>query len=253
MSLRIVAMASLVLLAAAPSESQEEAARNTIAVFAHPDDELFVAPALASATREGHDVTLVYATNGDQGPGVSGMAPGEELATSRKGEALCAAEALGVTTVHFLDLGDGTLGVNAHHRGSSALRFSAALKHILGDGEFNTAVTWGPDGGYGHSDHRIVSALTAELVQAMDTNRPKLLYSGIRKGSRPPEIQTWAETDSELLTVSVAYTAEDLAAATKAAQCHRTQFDADVRGGMMPLFDQSIWQGAVHFRPAFGT
>ncbi|MFN3864695.1 MAG: hypothetical protein ACK4RT_10480, partial [Erythrobacter sp.] len=61
----------------------------------------------------------------------------------------------------------------------------------------------------------------------------------------------WAETDPTLLTQTIRYTPADLDAAKAAAQCHATQFDATMRGAMMPLFDATMWQGKVHFRPAF--
>jgi hypothetical protein len=54
-----------------------------------------------------------------------------------------------------------------------------------------------------------------------------------------------------LLTETIAYTSADLEVAKVAAACHVTQFDAATRAGMMPLFDATIWQGKVHFRPAF--
>jgi LmbE family N-acetylglucosaminyl deacetylase len=115
-------------------------------------------------------------------------------------------------------------------------------------------LTWGPDGGYGHADHRMVSALTTQVVQALPAaGRPKLLYVGIPNGSLPPvpEMAKWAVTDPALLTESIAYTPADLAAAKAAAMCHVTQFDEATRAGMMALFDATMWRGRVDFRPAF--
>ena len=120
--------------------------------------------------------------------------------------------------------------------------------------ETDMIITWGPDGGYGHADHRMVSALTTQVVQSMPAaTRPKLLYVGIPNGTLPPlpQMASWATTDPALLTETIAYTASDLAAATTAAQCHETQFDAYSRDGMMAMFDGTIWRGKVHFRPAF--
>ena len=54
-----------------------------------------------------------------------------------------------------------------------------------------------------------------------------------------------------MLTETIAYTPADLAAAKAAAMCHVTQFDEASREGMMGLFDATMWQGKVHFRPAF--
>nr|WP_161593722.1 PIG-L family deacetylase [Parerythrobacter lutipelagi] len=219
-------------------------------VFAHPDDEVFVAPVLARAARKGQPVTVVYATSGDMGPGVSSMKRGEALANHRESEARCAMQALGNPDVRFLRLGDGTLGVNAHHPESPAKKLAAALKPIIDEGGYEIVFTWGPDGGYGHADHRMVSAITTQIVQSIEEGRPGLMYPGIPKGTLPPiaEMQTWGETDRALLQVPYEYSPEDLAASARAVDCHKTQFDAATRAGMMQLFDHTIWQGSVHFR-----
>lgn len=251
MILRLMTTASLALLTGSAAQAEPQNPQHVLAVFAHPDDELFVAPALASAAREGKVVTIVFATSGDQGPGVSQMERGAALAAYREGEARCSADALGAGEAIFLRHGDGTLGVLAHHPESSARKLTRDLEMILRTGQFDTVMTWGPDGGYGHSDHRMVSAVVSQLVQAMEERRPQLLYSGIRKGTLPAvaEMQAWAQSDPAILSVRFAYEAQDLEKAERAAACHESQFDEASRAGMMALFDQSIWQGAVHFRP----
>ena len=221
-------------------------------VLAHPDDELPMAPALAALARQGARVQVAYATQGDAGPGVSGLAPGKALGEVRLKEAMCATEALGAASIASLDRGDGRLGAEGHRGGSAAARLLADLTGWLGEPDL--ILTWGPDGGYGHADHRMVSALTTQIVQAMPAaRRPKLLYVGIPAGSLPPvpQMAGWATTDPALLTESIAYTPADLDAAKAAAQCHVTQFDEASRAGMMPLFDATMWRGKVHFRPAF--
>jgi LmbE family N-acetylglucosaminyl deacetylase len=104
-------------------------------------------------------------------------------------------------------------------------------------------LTWGPDGGYGHSNHRMVSALASEAMQSLGAAyRARLLYVGTPAGQLPPvpEMARWAETDPALLTETLRYTPADLEAAKAAAQCHATQFNATMRGAMMPLFDTTI-------------
>ncbi len=246
--IRTGAPIALAALALTPPAAQETLApRQVVVVLAHPDDELPMAPALAALVRHEAEVTIVHATPGDAGPGVSGMAQGDALAETRRAEAQCAARALGVAEVDNLGFGDGRLAERVRD-----VSVAAALVHHLASAD--TVLTWGPDGGYGHADHRIASALTTQIVQAMPTaERPKLLYVGIPAGSRPaiPQLADWAETDPALLTESIPYTPADLEAAKAAAACHITQFDAATRAGMMPLFDATIWRGKVHFRPAF--
>ncbi|MEE4316202.1 MAG: PIG-L family deacetylase [Erythrobacter sp.] len=251
---RTAGMIALTALTLAPAHGQDSPAeaQRVLVVVAHPDDELFMAPAIAALARQGAQVAIIHATSGDAGPGVSSLAPGEELGRVRAMEAFCSVNALGATSSVQFDLGDGTLGLDAHHPGSPARQLVSRLGGHLA--QVTLVLTWGPDGGYGHADHRMVSALATQVVQAMpDAERPRLLYVGIPAGGRPPvpEMAEWAVTDPALLTEAIAYTPADLAAAQAAAQCHATQFDEATRAGMMPLFDATMWQGKVHFRPAF--
>lgn len=245
---RIAAPIALAAMAMTPVTAQETSApRRVVVMLAHPDDELPMAPAIAALARQGATVTIIHATPGDAGPGVSGMAKGEVLADTRRGEAQCAGRALGVAAVDNLGFGDGRLAERVRDNALTG----AMVPHLA---SADTVLTWGPDGGYGHADHRLVSALTTQIVQAMPAaDRPTLLYVGIPAGSLPPvpDMASWGTTDPALLTQSIAYTPADLDAAKAAAGCHVTQFDAATRAGMMPLFDATMWRGTVHFRPAF--
>lgn len=250
---RTIAAIALAATALAPAAAREAPApRRVLVALAHPDDELFMAPAIAALVREGAEVTLAYATQGDVGPGVSGMEKGEKLAAVRLGEARCSQKALGAQHLVSFNRGDGRMGIDVQTPGSAANQALGDFARIVPD--FDLVLTWGPDGGYGHADHRMVSAFVTQSVQAITGGtRPRLLYPGIRNGTRPPlpQFANWATTDPALLTQTIAYTPADLAAATRAAQCHETQFDAFSRDGMMAMFDGTIWQGQVHFRPAF--
>lgn len=247
----VAVMASL--LATAPLAAQPDTPpRRIVAMLAHPDDELPLAPALAALARQGDFVTIIHATPGDAGPGVSGLSPGSELAEARRGEAECAGAALGAAVVGNLGFGDGQLSDQARASARQPESLAAAVaEHVAGA---DLVLSWGPDGGYGHADHRMMNAITAQVIQAMPAeDRPVLLYFGIATGTLPPiaELQDWAVTDPALLTDRIAYTAEDLAAARAATHCHATQFTPDARAALADLFDQTIWRGAVHFRRAF--
>ena len=252
--IRTTGMMMLVALSLAPAGAQDASAQpqRVLVVLAHPDDELPMAPAIAALARQGADVAIYYATAGDAGPGVSGLTPGAELAERRIAEAWCAVEALGVSTLLGAEHPDGKLGLAAHHEDSPTRALAGAFREQFAVSDL--ILTWGPDGGYGHADHRMVSALSTQVVQAMPAaTRPRLLYVGVPAGSLPPvpQMAQWATTDPALLTETIAYTAADLTAAKAAAACHVTQFDEATRAGMMPLFDATMWRGTVHFRPAF--
>jgi len=249
-------MAALVALALAPAAVAQEpvAAQAVLVVVAHPDDELFMAPAIAALAREGHAVTILFATTGDQGPGVTSLPRGAALGELRQGEATCSAEALGADARFIEGLGDGTLAATPQSPESPANlfleRFADEYLAIMP----GLVLTWGPDGGYGHADHRMVSALTVQSLQSLEPDiRARLLYVGIPDGSLPPvpEMSAWATTEPALLTETIAYTPADLEAAKAAAMCHVTQFPEASRQGMIGLFDATMWRGKVHFRRAF--
>ena len=249
------AAAALAAFALTPAQAQGPAeAQNVLVVVAHPDDELFMAPAIAALARQGREVTILFATIGDQGPGVTSLAKGAALGKVRRGEAVCSAEALGANPRFIEGVGDGTLANTPQAPDSPANAFLERFTDEYLALMPGLVLTWGPDGGYGHADHRMVSALTAQALQSLDPDiRARLLHVGIPNGTLPPlpQMSNWATTDPKLLTETIAYTPADLKAATAAAGCHETQFDAFSRDGMMSMFDGTMWQGKVHFRPAF--
>lgn len=255
--MRKAAMAAMVALAggaAVATAHPQDVPRQVLVIVAHPDDELFFAPALAVEARTGARVQIAYATWGEAGPGVSGMTRGEELGRTRLKEALCASEALGLGAPIFYDFGDGRLTDRPQDEASPARNLKAELERYFSGNRPDLVITWGPDGGYGHGDHRMVSAIVTQVIAGLPAGRrPELLYPGIPNGNVPDmqELRDWAETDQALLTESYVYSAEDLARSASATQCHKTQFDEAARAGLVPLFDQAIWRGSVRFRKAF--
>mgnify|MGYP003295840381 CR=1 FL=1 len=243
----LIALAALALAPAGAQERDPAKPMTVVAVLAHPDDELPMSAALAALARQGNHVHLVYATPGDAGPGFSGLPKGEALAATRRAEAECSGKALGAAEVVHLGFGDGKLA--DHVRDGSLAK--AYADHIAAA---DLVLTWGPDGGYGHADHRLVSAIATQIAQGEPVGeRPRLLYVSLPNGSTAalPPLADWATTDPALLIAGIAYTPADLAAAAKAIGCHVTQFDEATRGAMAGAFDATIWRGEVHFRPSF--
>lgn len=249
-----IAASSAALAGSAPALSHpDNVPRTVLVIVAHPDDELFIGPAIAGEARSGSRVIIAYATSGDAGPGVSGMEKGEALAMVRQQEAYCSATALGAIPV-YLKFGDGQLADAAGKADSTAAQLRARLREEITGRRPEVVMTWGPDGGYGHPDHRMLSALVTEVIQSLEPDiRPQLLYSGIVAGRMPEgtPFGSWAGTDPALLKVSYSYSDADLAAAGLAAQCHATQFDEASRNGLMPFLHSVVWRGEVAFREAF--
>ena len=225
-----------------------------LVLLAHPDDEITIAPVLARFARDGGSVSLVFSTSGDAGPGVSDLEPGQELAELREQEARCAAFALGLAEPQFWRMGDGTLNNRPRDPGSPARELIGRIDQVIKQDTPKIVMTWGPDGGYGHGDHRMMSDAVTQVVQGMDPDiRPDLLFSAFPEPRQAdlPEFEGWATTHPSLVTDRIRYELEDLQAPRNAMACYESQFPAAARAGLPDLLHNTVWRGAVWFRLAF--
>jgi LmbE family N-acetylglucosaminyl deacetylase len=137
-----------------------------LCIGAHPDDEsLGNGGTLARYHDEGVEIHLVTATRGERGWfGPEEEYPGPEaLGRIREAELMAAAQVLGISTVSFLDYIDGELDQAPHDEAVDRL-----VSHIRRVRP-HVALTFGPDGSYGHPDHIAISQLaTAAAVHAAD-------------------------------------------------------------------------------------
>ena len=206
-----------------------------MAVFAHPDDEAVtnVSAVLAKYARLGHDVYLVIATKGELGTNKHANIPaGDSLAQVRAGEALCTSEKLGIHPTILLGLGDGAL---AKDFTAQPLRekLDSTFRHYKPD----VIITWGPDGGYGHIDHRTVHNVVTEPVQSGALPfATSLYYAGLPAGVWQQQsssyntwmYKNWKPAEEKYLTTRIVCSAEDRHRAIEAMRCHWSQFNADV-------------------------
>ena len=155
----------------------------TLAVaVAHADDEGPVAPILARYAREGVQVYLIIASDGAAGAGQQGhiprpdaTVPGEELVRQRAEEARCATQALGIQPPILLGFPDGKLGDYAGDR-ALIYRVTQRIAEELGRLRPDAVIAWGPDGGTGHPDHRIVGNIVTQLQRAGAPGVPERVF-----------------------------------------------------------------------------
>jgi LmbE family N-acetylglucosaminyl deacetylase len=238
--------------------------RTLVAVLAHPDDEAPAGPVLARYAREGVQVHLLIASNGDQGVGANpeflraqSITAGESLSRLRTEEAKCSATALGANPPILLGFPDGKLG---DYLGDRTLMFrlteriAAEIARLRPD----AIITWGPEGGYGHPDHRIVSNIITQLVRAGAPGATERLFymfmpaealasSNPQRGAPPNMVPAMKH-----VTTQVAFTPADLQAATRSTECHRSQMSPEMLARMLPL-QAALWNGSVRFAPAIAT
>lgn len=145
-----------------------------LAVFAHPDDESFgIGGTLAFYAWCGAAVHLVCATRGEVGHAPPELLQGyASLADRREAELRCAADALGLASVHMLGYRDsGMPGTpdNQHPQALAAApldEVTARVIHSIRLLRPQVVVTFDPIGGYRHPDHIAIQRATVQAFHA---------------------------------------------------------------------------------------
>ncbi len=161
-----------------------------LAIFAHPDDEVFSGGMLAHYAAAGVQVTLVCATKGDAGkvtdPDIQVDGP-EALAVVRAEELSRATAILGLSDVRMLGYGDSGREERTRTGDTRALmnvpleELEARLREIIAEVNPQVIVTFDPHGGYGHADHLAVhrAASAAFFSSGHLEASPKRLFFGV--------------------------------------------------------------------------
>jgi len=224
-----------------------------VAVFAHPDDETLVAPALARYARTGTRVFLVVATDGRLGAAAwTGIPAGDSLAAVRANEARCSARELGLEPPVLLGFPDAGLADFAPWPGKRLDTLATRLDSVFHALHPDLVITWGPEGGYGHADHRLTGQVVIQLFQSgrMPTG-VRLLFPGFSE-ERTTAAPRWYgqrlhPVRTSLLTEAVAFSPADQDAAWRSIACHWSQATAEQQGRNREALAY-LWQGAVTFQ-----
>jgi len=205
--------------------------RTLMAIFAHPDDEMTVAPILSKYVDEGIKVYLVICTDGRFGTNdFTDHEAGDGLVALRNEEMKCAAEKLGVELIHLdlydqLRAGEGYDGHVPHAR-----KLILELEKIVSDKQPDVLLTWGPDGGSTHMDHRLVGAsVTQVFISKVWDNTKKLYYVGTPSHLiEEEERKKLAGIDSTFLNVRVKYSEKNEKNAMESLMCHTSQVSPEM-------------------------
>jgi N-acetyl-1-D-myo-inositol-2-amino-2-deoxy-alpha-D-glucopyranoside deacetylase len=145
-----------------------------LAVFAHPDDEVFYGGALADWVARGGRAVLATATTGDAGR-VHDPALGQidDLSALRISELTLACERLGIEPPRFLGFRDSGRGDRLRRDDPRALvnagvlAIERAVLDVVAEIRPHVVLTHDPLGGYDHPDHQAVHhAVTAAFFSA---------------------------------------------------------------------------------------
>lgn len=200
-----------------------------LTVFAHPDDETTMGAVLAKYAEE-HEVYLLLATDGSFGvTDHMGIPPGDSLVMLRQKEAECSCASLGINPPIFLGLQDG-LGLNGHgnfyeQEPELKSRLLEAIERI----QPTTIITFGPDGDTGHPDHRLLGAITTEiLLREGLTDRIDLYYFGWTR-EQADKYSWWGLNymDATVMDTEIHFDQEHEAKAMNSIRCHKSQYTTE--------------------------
>lgn len=136
--------------------------RTLLLIFAHPDDETFLAGGIACRySSEGTRVVLVTATRGESGkPGDPPRCTADELPGVREGELRRAAALLGIAEVHLLGYRDRELAI------APPDEIRGQLVELIRRHRPAVVVSFDPNGGNLHPDHIAISRFATDAVAA---------------------------------------------------------------------------------------
>ncbi len=252
--------------------------------FAHPDDEVGLAPLVARYMQEeGAEVTLVCTTNGDVGTVdeqyLQGYASIPEL---RLAELACAAKTIGFSEVITFGYRDsGMMGTADNQHPDSFWQapleeVTLRLMEIMRRVRPQIVMTFNTFGAYGHPDHIKINQATVEAFQRLqsETEHPqKLYYTAIsrrmiglgikmmrllgkdpRKGGRNADVD-YVATYEALTPVTTSISVKPyLSVAWKAMDCYASQIQIpallrSLRGIIGPFFLNKIELARVYPEP----
>lgn len=214
------------------TETNPDAAGKVIlAVFAHPDDELSIGPLMAKYAREGAKVQLVTVTDGRYGTGQTDLKPGDELTALRHKEVDCAASHMGIEKPIWLGYHDQLKlkgGFFGHVPYIQDLMRD--LDSLVAEIEPDVIITWGPDGGSNHMDHRIVGASITQVYLSKPWNKTKALYYVATPSSHleDEDRKLLRGVAEDYLTTRISFTEADRENTINAMRCYKSQFAPDL-------------------------
>lgn len=144
--------------------------KNVILFMPHPDDESFTAGGLSQkAKKAGLHVRCIVFSKGEAGINTIGLATSDDLVAARYEELQNALAWIGVEDYGVLDFPDSYL---SHHE--DAMR--KVVETEIAEYPNAVAVTFEPDGAYGHPDHIILSKVVTDVCKK---KKVPLLYATI--------------------------------------------------------------------------
>ena len=201
---------------------------NILVFFAHPDDETMLCGGLlAILSKSGHEVHYLSCTRGEGGEcGVPPLCNQAQLGSLRELELTCAVDALGGTSLQFLDYVDPLVGpentlfsFTLDHE-----KLAEELKEYIKKKDIDLLISHGSNGEYGHPGHLTVYQVAQKIIQ---NEFPEMLWYTVQAyydNSLKPHILNKGDQADWIIDVSSVINEK-----VRAAFCHKSQHDLFVR------------------------
>jgi len=206
---------------------QGEQRKVIMVIFAHPDDETTIGPVLAKYA-ENNDLYLVLATDGRWGVTEhAGIPAGDTLVAIRNEEAACSCKALGINPPIHLGAADG-LGL-ANEQGDyygMVNILKEKIDSLIREYQPDLIITFGPGGDTGHSDHRLIGAITTEVVLKERLGKEMRLFYFEWTKEQNDKYHWWGlnYADQEMLPTVISYDSIDRLKAIESIKCYTSQY-----------------------------
>lgn len=176
-----------------------------LSVWAHPDDEAYLAGGLmARAVDSGDRVVCVTATRGEAGSWDEERWPAAEMGSIREAELARCLAILGVTDHHWLDYLDGTCDEVPDEEGAKK------VAEIMDEVRPDTVLTFGPEGMTEHPDHIAVHRWVGRAFERSAGSGVRLFHAVVRAGSFDGLIEEFRAKSIYSPTTPRIVSAEDL-------------------------------------------
>lgn len=221
-----------------------------LAAFAHPDDETrFLGGTLAMLAAKGVRVHLLIATHGEGGEvGEPPLCSQQELGDLRENEMRSAAEAIGATSLTFLDYVDPLVsdGGEVFAFDADVETLASQMLAVAHETNSNVIISHGSNGEYGHPAHKLMHQAA---MQAVITEGNLVVYtvSAIYKDHPKPRLANEDDDADFILMIKPWYESK-----LNATICHQTQHALFVRraskaaGRQMTLAEVTTDEESLH-------
>ena len=189
-----------------------------LCITAHPDDELLCAGAIAHHARNGRSVVIAVVTDGAGGPPeYDKNMPAQKVAELRCSELLNSARVLGVNHVEFMGFPDiGQESELTYDYG----QVTRKTREIIERYSPKIILAHGPDGEYGHRDHKAASKCATEALASLGgTCQAVLYYCNAYHAEAPAPRSNISVRANYVFPV----TGRNFQARDQAARCHVSQ------------------------------